>query len=207
MFITIEGPEYSGKTTQLNALHQYLSGIPNFPEIVVTREPGGTEFGRLLRELLPYGPTMTPTAELLLFAADRAQHVEQVIWPALNRGALVLCDRYVDSTVAYQGYGRGLDLGRIWALQEVATTGLMPSLTLYMRLPVKAAMARGKERREIDRIEAEWLAFHQRVAEGYEAIADANPERVVPVPAGMPVAMVTRFCIDVIKERYAALFG
>jgi dTMP kinase len=83
----------------------------------------------------------------------------------------------------------------------------MPALTLYMRLPVKAAMARGKERRESDRIEAEWLAFHQRVAEGYEAIAEANPDRVVPVPAGMPVGMVTRFCVDVIKKKYGALFG
>jgi dTMP kinase len=207
MLVTIEGPEGSGKSTQARAIYRHMTGIPGFPEVVLTREPGGTALGQGIRELLLHGPAMHPNAELLLYAADRAQHVEQVIRPALEKGQVVLCDRYIDSTVAYQGYGRGLDIGRIWAMQEAATGGLMPDLTLYLRLPVELGLARvqGRGTGE-DRIESARLEFHRQVAKGYEAIAEADPARIVPVPAGMPVGMVTRFCIDVIKGKYGALF-
>jgi len=175
-FVVLEGIDGCGKTTQLQQLAAWLpaSGLlPTGAQLVITREPGGTPLGQALRQLLlhpPQGAGPLSTAELLLYAADRAQHVEQVIRPALAAGHWVLSDRYSGSTAAYQGHGRGLDLGLIAQLEAMATAGLQPDLTLWLDLPLAAALQR-RGGRAPDRIEAGGAAFLERVASGFAALA------------------------------------
>lgn len=196
-FVVLEGIDGCGKTTQLRALADWLptSGLlPPGAELVVTREPGGTPLGRALRELLLHPPgDAAPggTAELLLYAADRAQHVEQTIRPALEAGHWVLCDRFSGSTAAYQGHGRGLCLTLIHQLEQVATGGLQPDLTLWLDLPLaiseqrRAAQAR-------DRIEAAGSDFLAAVARGFAVIAAER--RWQRVPADRTPAEVAQAC-------------
>ena len=189
--LVFEGVEGCGKSTQMGRLRAALTGCDGqrpgaMPDLIATREPGGTELGVGLRRLLldHHGEApMASRAELLLYAADRAQHVEQVIRPALAAGAWVLCDRYIDSTVAYQGYGRGLDLALIDQLNQVATGGLVPDLTLWLRLDAAVGLARTRQRGAADRMEQADLAFHQRVQAGFEALAQQHPERIVAIDA------------------------
>jgi dTMP kinase len=161
--------------------------------LVTSREPGGSPLGQQLRQLLlHHGPevSLVDRAELLLYAADRAQHVEQVIRPALERGCWVLCDRFVDSTLAYQGYGRGLDLALIHQLNAIATAGLTPDLTLWLQLPVEQGLARARQRGAADRMERADLAFHQRVQEGFAALAQQDSQNRATIEAeGSPAAV------------------
>lgn len=186
LFITFEGGEGSGKTTQLKALLAVLRG--SGLEAVETRDPGGTAVGKQIRELLLDREQirMEAAAELFLYQASRAQLVTEVIRPALAQGRVVLCDRFCDSTVAYQGYGRGLDLNLIAQLNAVATGGLAPDLTFLLDLEPSQGLERASQREQQlrqrqDRMERELLAFHQRVRNGYRAIAAAEPRRVVVV--------------------------
>ena len=188
LFITFEGGEGSGKTTQLKALLTHLRSTGR--DAVETRDPGGTPIGKQIRGLLldRENTRMGPATELLLYEASRAQLVHEVIRPALAAGRIVLCDRFTDSTVAYQGYGRGLDLELIARLNALATEGLRPDLTFLLDLDPGVGLARATrrvtERQERhDRIEAEVLAFHQRVRAGYRAIAAADSERVILLDA------------------------
>ena len=188
MFITLEGGEGVGKTTQqaLLALQLRQAGYP----CLCTREPGGTALGRALREILLHGDPLTPLAELFLYAADRAEHVQKCILPALAAGQVVVCDRFTDSTLAYQGYGRGLDLEKIRQLNHLATGGLQPHLTLWLDLPPEVGLARAKAR---DRLEQERLEFHRRVYQGFQALAAAEPQRIVRVDAqGSPAEVAAR---------------
>ncbi|TMD42943.1 MAG: dTMP kinase [Chloroflexi bacterium] len=175
-FITFEGPEGGGKSTQIHRLAAALAdhGYP----VWTTREPGGTRVGEMIRPILlgRQGAPITPWSEALLFTAARAQHVEEVLRPRLERGELVLCDRYADSTLAYQGYGRGLDLDTLRQLQRQATGGLQPDLTILLNLPVQAGLAR-IPRPNQDRLDQETEAFHQRVRAGYQQLAAADPGR------------------------------
>jgi len=175
-FVVLEGIDGCGKTTQLQALRQWLptSGLmaPG-SQLLVTREPGGTPLGLALRQLLLHPPgeaAPQPTAELLLYAADRAQHVEHTIRPALERGDWVLSDRFAGSTAAYQGYGRGLSLAVIEQLEAIATGGLTADLTLWLDLPLAESLRRRGDR-PTDRIEASGQAFLQRVADGFAVLA------------------------------------
>jgi len=184
LFITFEGGEGSGKTTQLKALLAHLRSTGR--DAIETRDPGGTPIGRQVRELLldRENRRMAPVAELFLYEASRAQLVFEVIRPALARGRIVLCDRFTDSTVAYQGHGRGLDLDLIARLNNVATQGLQPDLTFLLDLDPAIGLARAMQRmaqrnERHDRIENEILGFHQRVRAGYQAIAVAESRRVV----------------------------
>ena len=173
VFITLEGPEGAGKTTQLTALAEWLSELGL--DVMQTREPGAGAIRALLLEQRE--AAVCPMAEALLMAADRAQHVDELVHPALAAGKLVLCDRYIDSHIAYQGYGRGLDVGFLRYLNEQAA-GLQPDMTLLLLLPPELGLARAGGRGAADRMEEETLAFHQRVTAGYAAIAAAEPERV-----------------------------
>ncbi|MBD2105349.1 dTMP kinase [Nodosilinea sp. FACHB-13] len=193
--LVFEGVEGCGKSTQLKLLHsalgksdrlQQLQQQGLIPRILATREPGGTELGLGLRQLLlgdQGGAAMASRAELLLYAADRAQHVEELMKPALAQGCWVLCDRYTDSTVAYQGYGRGLDLRLIDQLNQVATGGLVPDLTLWLKLDAATGLARTRQRGAADRMEQADLGFHQRVQVGFEALAARHSERIVAIDA------------------------
>lgn len=200
--IVFEGGEGSGKSTQLQRLYQWLLESPALKQlqargqicgVVATREPGGTPLGSQLRQLLlsrdPTSPIDSRT-ELLLYAADRAQHVAETLRPSLEKGILVLCDRYTDSTLAYQGYGRQLDLSLIRELNQVATGGLESDLTLWLKVDAKTGLSRLQQRRQVDRIEQSSLAFHQRVRAGFEALAQANPGRIVTVDGSRSEAAV-----------------
>jgi dTMP kinase len=174
VFITLEGPEGAGKSLQAKRLADRLRGAGR--EAVLTREPGGTPAAEALRAIALESP-LHPRAELLVFLAARAEHVEVLIRPALERGAAVICDRYVDSTVAYQGYGLGLDPEQIRSLNAYATDGLMPDLTLVLDVPPKVGFARRGEVRG-DNIERREDAFHERLREGFLAEARREPERM-----------------------------
>jgi dTMP kinase len=188
-FVTLEGGEGAGKSTQLAALAERASEAGR--EVVTCREPGGTALGERLRDALfvsADGET-DPVAELLVFQAARAQLVAEVIRPALERGALVLCDRFADSTVAYQQYGRGLDAGLVADSTRIATGGLRPRLTLLFDL--EPAAGRARVDRASDYLEREDFAFHERVRAGFLALARAEPERWVVVDASLPPGEVT----------------
>jgi dTMP kinase len=188
LFVTFEGGEGSGKTTQLKALLAHLRAAGR--DAIETRDPGGTPIGKQIRELLldRENTRMTAMAELFLYEASRAQLVDEVIRPALREGRVILCDRFTDSTLAYQGHGRGLDRDLILRLNDWATGGLRAHLTLFLDLSPEVGLARARERlahpkTRRDRIEEEVLGFHQRVREGYQAIAAAEPERVIVLDA------------------------
>jgi dTMP kinase len=208
MFITFEGPEGGGKSTQIQLLAERLrrQGYG----VVMTREPGGTAIGDQIRDVLhdTANTAMSPTAELMLYSASRAQHVAEVIRPALAAGQVVLCDRFADSSMAYQGYGRGLDRAMLAALTAIATGGLTPDLTLFLDLDVERGLARRAERgEEMNRLDLEAVGFHQRVRAGYHALAAAEPARWVSLDADRPVAAVAADVWRVVAERLVAQPG
>ena len=187
VFITLEGGDGSGKTTQAELLRDWLSGEGR--TVLRTREPGGTEVGVEIREIvLHHRGDISPRAEALLYAADRAHHVATVVRPALERGEVVIQDRYIDSSVAYQGVGRVLDPEAVRSLSEWATEGLAPDLTILLDLDADAARGRLDEARtRYDRLEAEASEFHDRVRAAYLALAEAEPGRFLVVDAARPV--------------------
>lgn len=200
--IVFEGVEGCGKTTQLKLLQEWLqSQLPN--RVVATREPGGTQLGLGLRQLLltERGQLIQDSAELLLYAADRAQHVEEVLKPRLASGAIVLCDRYTDSTIAYQGYGRGLSHSLIAQLNSIATGGLESDLTLWLDVDVEIGLARTRGRGKADRIEQETREFHRRVQQGYTEIARASLQRIVRVNASLNEAGVQQQIQEILSQR------
>lgn len=180
IFITFEGIDGCGKTTQLGMLAALLAAhsIPH----LVTREPGGTNIGNKIRQIIldPNNSNLSSETELLLYAADRAQHVLEELKPALEKKQIILCDRYTDATIAYQGYGRNLSLNLIHQLNSIATVGLMPDLTLLFDLPVEEAekrMSSPMSLRSKDRLEKEQKDFHERVRNGYLTLAKEYPQR------------------------------
>ncbi|WP_243695243.1 dTMP kinase [Agromyces protaetiae] len=201
LFVTLEGGDGVGKTTQAELLREWLTGQGR--EVVRTREPGGSDVGLEIRELvLHHRGDISPRAEALLYAADRAHHVATVVRPALERGAVVIQDRYLDSSVAYQGAGRVLDPGEVRRLSEWATEGLLPDLTILLDLDPAAARGRlDAARTRYDRLEAEAAEFHGRVREAYLDLAEAEPERFLVVDAARPVDELARD----IRSRIAAL--
>ena len=192
MFLTVEGVEGSGKSTLLTALAERLKAEGK--AVLSTREPGGCPLGERIRPLLLHADwTPDPNAELFLFLADRAQHVAEVIRPALAAGTQVLCDRYADSTIAYQGYGRGMDVEWLHKLNDFATGGLWPDLTLVLDLPAQTGLLRATRRNASlgtsqaeGRFEAESLAFHERIRQGFLDRARRYPERFCVLDATLP---------------------
>ncbi len=191
-FITIEGTEGVGKSTNLAFVHQWL--LSRGIEVVVTREPGGTPLAEEIRSLLltKRDEPVDDTAELLLVFAARAQHLQQVIKPALARGAWVLCDRFTDATYAYQGGGRGLNLETIGQLEQLVQGTLRPDLTLILDIDVAKGLSRARERGELDRFESETLAFFERVRTAYRRRASQAPARYALVDAGQELVEVQR---------------
>lgn len=199
LFITFEGPEGSGKTTQIKKAGEYLQGkdVP----YIITEEPGGTKLGNELRKLLLNKSSLRiiGKSELLLFAAARAQHVEEVILPATKRGTVVLCDRFSDATIAYQGFGRGLGIDDVRWINGYASQYLKPDMTLFFDIPVELGLTRAMERisrivdsHAEDRFEREDVEFHRRVREGYRVLIKKDPARFRVIDASKDVEQVHR---------------
>ena len=188
MFVTFEGLDGSGKTTQAELLRTHLEAAGR--EVVATREPGGTALGERIRELLLAGPDISPWAEAVLFAAARAELVERVIRPALDRGAAVVCDRYLDSSLAYQGVARGLGVGEVLELNLRATGGLLPDRAFLLLLDAEEAARRTG--RTGDRIENEGADFRRRVDLAYRELAERFPDRIVALDGALPPGELAR---------------
>jgi len=182
-FITIEGPDGSGKSTQARLLADHLAGQGY--DVLFTREPGGTEIGDQIRRVIMSldNKQMSPQAEFLLFSASRAQLVREVIRPKLAAGGMVVCDRFYDSSLAYQGYGHQLDLDQLRSVTEFVTGGLVPDLTLLLDLPSEVGLNRRREAGLWNRLDDYDLAFHERVRAGYQRLAQAHPKRWVVIDA------------------------
>ncbi len=195
LFITFEGGDGCGKTTQINLLDEYLRSKGY--KTLLTREPGSKGLGVKLREiLLNYDGDVSPVCESFLFLADRAQHVDCIIKPALEEGTIVLCDRHTDSTVAYQGYGRGLDLAQIHNLNKIATSGLKPDLTIVLDVDVETSQKRvGSEK---DRMESAGIEFFERVRKGFLEIAKQEPERVKVVDSTQSIEEIHKEILELV---------
>lgn len=205
MFITLEGPEGSGKSTQIKRLATRLEDL-GYP-VITTREPGGTSIGDQIRHVLVRmeNKELHPRTEILLFLAARAQLVEQLIKPALQDGKIILCDRYGDSTLAYQGYGHGLDLEKLRQMLDFATDHLKPDLTILLDLDVKMGLMRKKAEDEWNRLDAYEVLFHERVREGYQKLAGEEPERWRIVDASQGIDAVQddlyRIVLDALHKQ------
>ena len=205
MFVTIEGPDGAGKDSVLKQilpeLRQHLT-----TELVVTREPGGDPIAEQIRHLIldPENTAMDDRTEALLYAASRRQHLQAVIEPALKRGAIVLCDRFVDSSIVYQGAGRGIGEQAVADINAFATAGREPELTVYFDVPAKVGLARihaHRKDKQFDRLDQEEGAFHERVHDAYLRLAKANPQRIVTVDATPALADVSAAALAIFKDR------
>jgi dTMP kinase len=205
MFISFEGPEGSGKTSQLPFLQEHLQKAGY--NVICTREPGGTSIGDQIREVLlsNLNTEMHPRTEILLFQASRSQLVEEFIIPHLNQGDIVLCDRYADSTIAYQGYGHKVDLDKLHAIVEFATGGLVPDLSILLDIEVETGLKRRHKDGDINRLDAFVLEFHQRVRDGYHELVRNNPERWVVIDANRDFDEIQQELRRVIIEKLPAL--
>jgi dTMP kinase len=200
LFVTFEGGDASGKTTQIGLLADWLK--EQGKTVVVTREPGGSDLGNELRDIVLHRRGfIAPRAEALIYAADRAHHIHEVVRPALERGEVVLQDRYLDSSVAYQGAGRVLDPSEVREVSLWATEGLMPDVTVLLDVPADIGLARqASEERAYDRLEAEALEFHERVRDSYLAIAQENPDRVVVINGTAAIDEVHRAVLERVSQ-------
>ena len=199
LFITFEGPDGCGKTTQMKLLAEYFK--KKGKEVVLTREPGGKGLGEKVREiLLNYDGEVSDRCESFLFLADRAQNIDIIVNPAVKEGKIVLCDRHIDSTVAYQGYGRGLNIDRINMLNNLATNGKKPDLTLVFDVDVETSMKRvGKEK---DRMESAGIDFHNRVRKGYLELAKQEPKRIKVLDATKSIEEIHKDVINILAEVF-----
>lgn len=202
--IVFEGVEGCGKTTQIQRTLSWLQAIFPSPKVVVTRQPGGTELGiEIRRLLLDYsGSPIQSLTELLLYASDRSQHVLEVLKPELDNKSIILCDRYTDSTIAYQGYGRGLDLALIHQLNQLATGGLSSDLTIWLDIDVEVSLARKRGGGVADRIEKEAIAFHRRVQQGYTELAKEH-NRIMRVDASLNEIAVQEQIQAILRQHLA----
>jgi len=203
MFISLEGPEGSGKTSHIPQLEKYLQEAGY--RVTSTREPGGTSIGDQIREVLLTNKNteMHPRTEILLFQASRAQLVEQVIIPRLTQGEVVICDRYADSTIAYQGYGHQVDLKKLYTIVEFATGGLKPDLSILLDVAVETGLKRRQKDGDINRLDAFVLEFHKRVRAGYHELVRKEPERWIVIDANRAFNHVQQDLQKVIHTKLA----
>ncbi|WP_151737884.1 dTMP kinase [Paenibacillus tengchongensis] len=202
-FITLEGGDGAGKTTVITRIRGYLQD-QNIP-CIITREPGGIEIAERIRSIIldPAHTAMDARTEALLYAAARSQHLAEVVEPALQRGEIVLCDRFVDSSLVYQGNARGLGVEAVRSINHFATGGLAPDLTLYLDVDPEVGLARiaANQEREVNRLDMENLAFHQKVRDGYLAIAAGEPQRVSVIDANRPVEEVEQDVLRMLRKH------
>ncbi|OGW37528.1 MAG: dTMP kinase [Nitrospirae bacterium RBG_13_39_12] len=200
IFISFEGIEGTGKTVQSKLLYQYL--IKKGYGVILTEEPGGTRIGLKIRELLLSieNKDMTSITELLLYNASRAQHIKEVILPAMKKGAIVITDRFTDSTVAYQGYGRGIDLNLIDSIEKTVTNGLKPDITIMLDLDAETGLKRNKGINKIDRLELEDIKFHKLVRNGYLEIAAKEPQRIKLTDASEDIEEIHRKIVNIVID-------
>ena len=200
-FITFEGVEGAGKSTQAKLLYQYL--IDNGKEAILTKEPGGTKTGQKIRQILleKTDEIFPPVAELMLYEADRNFHIHNLIKPSLQQGKYIICDRFTDSTLAYQGYARGLNINLIKQLNEIATEGIKPDITFLIDIPVEEGLKRIKQTRQADRIEDEDIQFHKRLREGFLKIAENEKDRIVVLDGLETPDNIFKKVIEILKNR------
>ena len=200
LFVSFEGIEGTGKTIQSRLLYEYL--VKNGYNVILTEEPGGTRIGLKIRDVLlsVENKEITPVTELLLYNASRAQHLKELILPALNEGGIVITDRFSDSTVAYQGYGRGIDSKLIDSLERMVTEGLKPDITLLLDLDAETGLLRNKGINKTDRLELEDLKFHKKVRAGYLQIAAREPERIKLIDSSGSIEEIQRKIIDIVTS-------
>lgn len=202
-FITLEGGDGSGKTTILGRVAAYLQN--HSMPYIITREPGGIEIAEKIRSIIldPAHTAMDARTEALLYAAARSQHLAEVVEPALEQGITVLCDRFVDSSLVYQGVARGLGIEAVREINRFATGGRMPDLTFYLDVDPEVGLARinANQSREVNRLDLESLEFHQKVKAGYEQVIAAEKQRIVVLDANRPIHMVEQELVQVLKDR------
>lgn len=201
LFISMEGPDGAGKSTQIQLLQDYLKDKGY--ETIITREPGGTAISEAVRQIIlnKEYKEMCEQTELLLYAAARAQLVNEVIRPALNAGKAVICDRFIESSVVYQGIARGIGIDKVYAVNDYALEGLRPQLTILLDLDAEEGLHRKKNQAELDRMEAEGLEFHQKVVEGYRLLAEREKERIMRISATLPKEDIHAKIVLAIEER------
>lgn len=201
IFITMEGPDGAGKSTQIKMLKDFL-GQEGY-DVLLTRDPGGNAVSEAIREVILNKDftEMGYMTELLLYASARAQLVKENIKPALESGKAVIADRFVDSSAVYQGIGRGLGIDTVFKVNEFALQGIMPDLTILLDLDAEAGIARKKNQAELDRMENETIEFHKSVVEGYRKIADLSPERIIKIDATLPKEAIHDIIVSHVEER------
>ena len=207
ILITLEGPEGAGKTTILQQILPILTQVG--VAILTTREPGGIRIAENIREIIlaPENTAIDGKTELLLFAAARRQHLNEKVRPALAEGEIVIIDRFIDSSVAYQGYARGIDVADVEMINNFATDGLLPDLTLYFDVDTEIGLSRVMSgKREVNRLDLEAKEMHQKVRAGYQAIAKANPERIVTIDASQTIDQVVSTTLSTLQSRFPEIF-
>ncbi|MBG9734355.1 dTMP kinase [Paenibacillus alvei] len=202
-FITLEGGEGAGKSSAIELLTNKLK--QQELDVVVTREPGGVRIAEKIRSIIlnPEHTEMDARTEALLYAAARRQHLVEVVVPAIERGAIVLCDRFVDSSLAYQGYARGLGMEDVWEINRFAIHDMMPDITFWLDIDPQAGLNRiaANQTREVNRLDQEQLAFHEAVREGYDQIAKQHPQRIVQLDATQTLTEISQQMYDILCER------
>ena len=203
IFITMEGPDGSGKSTQIELLKEYLEGAGY--DVLITREPGGNRISEAIREIILNSEytEMSPVTEMMLYASARAQLIAEVIGPAIESGKAVISDRFVDSSLVYQGMARGLGVETVYEINKVAIGEYMPQLTIMLDLPAEVGISRKKDQKELDRMELESLEFHKKVAAGYREMAQRFPERIKSIDATLPIEEI----YGIIKGSLEGLLG
>ena len=207
ILITLEGPEGAGKTTILQQILPILTQVG--VAILTTREPGGIRIAENIREIIlaPENTAIDGKTELLLFAAARRQHLNEKVRPALAEGEIVIIDRFIDSSVAYQGYARGIDVADVEMINNFATDGLLPDLTLYFDVDTEIGLSRVMSgNREVNRLDLEAEEMHQKVRAGYQAIAKANPDRIVTIDASQTIDQVVSTTLSTLQSRFPEIF-
>lgn len=203
IFISMEGPDGSGKSTQISLLKEYLEA--NGYDVIITREPGGTEISEAIRQVILNKDytAMSPVTEMLLYASARAQLIAELVGPALESGKAVISDRFVDSSLVYQGMARGLGVDTVYEVNKLAIGKYMPDVTFHLDLPAEVGISRKKDQKELDRMELESLEFHKAVAQGYRDMAEKFPDRIKTIDATLPIDEIC----GIVKARVEALLG